>query len=236
MNRNTVVRYSRLLGDHARRLHDELVAFSPSDREVQLDEKWSYVYKKQAHCDPADPADDNRGDWWDHTAYDPEHRLVLCVVPGARGAEEAEAVVADVKERTEGRTLRLMTSDDYPAYETAIERVYGADVTTTPSGRPSRRMVPEKAVPPELTYATVEKQQAARPCGGDPGAPDLRDDGGAGEGPGAVAGEPSGQRVVPGAVQRDRPAQERAEGAEDVHVLEGLASARVDDLFYDVQL
>jgi IS1 family transposase len=99
------------------------------------------------------------GDWWDHTAYDPEHRLVLCVVPGARGAEEAEAVVADVKERTEGRTLRLMTSDDYPAYETAIERVYGADVTTTPSSRPSRRMVPEKAVPPELTYATVEKRQ-----------------------------------------------------------------------------
>jgi IS1 family transposase len=126
---------------------------------VQLDEKWSYVYKKQAHCDPDDPADDNRGDWWDHTAYDPEHRLVLCVVPGARGAEEAEAVVADVKERTEGRTLRLMTSDDYPAYETAIERVYGADVTTTPSGRPSRRMVPEKAVPPELTYATVEKRK-----------------------------------------------------------------------------
>jgi transposase-like protein len=31
VNRNTVVRYSRLAGDHARQLHDELVAFSPSD-------------------------------------------------------------------------------------------------------------------------------------------------------------------------------------------------------------
>jgi transposase-like protein len=31
VNRNTVVRYSRLAGDHARRLHDELVAFSPRD-------------------------------------------------------------------------------------------------------------------------------------------------------------------------------------------------------------
>src|SRR6516165_6786819 len=29
VNRNTVVRYSRLAGDHARQLHDELVAFSP---------------------------------------------------------------------------------------------------------------------------------------------------------------------------------------------------------------
>ena len=32
VNRNTVGRYSRLAGDHAKALHDELVAFSPSDR------------------------------------------------------------------------------------------------------------------------------------------------------------------------------------------------------------
>jgi LacI family transcriptional regulator len=31
VNRNTVVRYRRLLGEHARGLHDELVAFSPPD-------------------------------------------------------------------------------------------------------------------------------------------------------------------------------------------------------------
>jgi transposase-like protein len=29
VNRNTVVRYARLAGGHARQLHDELVAFSP---------------------------------------------------------------------------------------------------------------------------------------------------------------------------------------------------------------
>ena len=68
-------------------------------------------------------------------------------------------MVADVKRRTEGRIVRLITSDDYPAYKTAIERVYGEDVETTPSGRASRRMVPEKAVPPELTYATVEERK-----------------------------------------------------------------------------
>jgi transposase-like protein len=32
VNRNTVVRYCRVVGEHAQRLHDELVAFSPSDR------------------------------------------------------------------------------------------------------------------------------------------------------------------------------------------------------------
>jgi hypothetical protein len=29
---NTVIRYTKLAGEHAEKLHDELVAFSPSDR------------------------------------------------------------------------------------------------------------------------------------------------------------------------------------------------------------
>ena len=31
VNRNTVVRYARLAGEHARQVHDEVVAFSPDD-------------------------------------------------------------------------------------------------------------------------------------------------------------------------------------------------------------
>jgi IS1 family transposase len=85
--------------------------------------------------------------------------LVLCVIPGARGVEETEALVQGVKDRTGGRPVRLLTSDDYPAYKEAILHVYGAEVTTTPTGRPSRRMEPEKGPPPGLTYATVEKRR-----------------------------------------------------------------------------
>ena len=60
---------------------------------MQLDEAWSFVAKKQANCDPTDPADDHKGDWWDFVAYDAEHRLVLAVVPGARSIENAEEIV-----------------------------------------------------------------------------------------------------------------------------------------------
>src|SRR5206468_848674 len=86
--------------------------FPPETREVQLDEKWSFVAKKQAHCDPADPADDHKGDWWDHVAYDAEHRLVVAVVPGARSIENAEEAVQEVDDRTAGRADVLITSDD----------------------------------------------------------------------------------------------------------------------------
>jgi IS1 family transposase len=133
--------------------------FPPQTREVQFDEKWSYVFKKQEHCDPDNPADDHPGDWWDHVAIDAESRLVLAVVPGARDAEAVEEEVGEVKKRTGGRVLDLATSDDYPAYETALLNAYGEEVATTATGRPSRKMVPDKVPPAGMNYATVEKRR-----------------------------------------------------------------------------
>jgi hypothetical protein len=113
------------------------------------------VGKKQEHCDPTDPADAQKGDWWDHIAYDPEHRLVVSVVPGARVSENAEAVVADFKRRTGGRPMDLITSDEHRPYPAAILQTYGAEATATPSGSPMR--APQKVTPPSLYYATVHK-------------------------------------------------------------------------------
>ena len=92
-------------------------------------------------------------------ALDPESRLVLAVVPGARDAEGVEEVVGEVRRRTGGRVLDLVTSDDYPAYETALLEAYGQEVVTTAAGRPSRKMVLEKVLPPGMNYATVEKRR-----------------------------------------------------------------------------
>jgi hypothetical protein len=134
--------------------------FPPTTREVQFDEKWSYVYKKQAHCDPDAPADAHRGDCWDHTAIDSESRLVLAVVPAARDVEAVEQVVGEVKDRTAGRVLDLVTSDEYPAYRTALLNAYGEEVATTATGRRVRKMVPEKVPPEGMNYATVEKRRS----------------------------------------------------------------------------
>jgi hypothetical protein len=117
------------------------------------------VAKKQEHCDPENPADDQKGDWWDHVAYDPEHRLVVGVVPGARDRESVEEGVDDFRRRTGGRAMDLLTSDAYPAYEAAILRAYGQEVPTTPTGRPSRKLIAAKVPPPGLNYATVEKRR-----------------------------------------------------------------------------
>ncbi len=117
------------------------------------------MYQQQEHCDPANPADANWGDYWDQVAFDPVHKRLVNVVPGARGLEEAEAVVADFHRRTGGRVMDVMTTDGYPAYETAILQVYGETVTPGPTGRPGRPKAPYQAVPAGLNYATVEKRR-----------------------------------------------------------------------------
>jgi IS1 family transposase len=134
--------------------------FPPETREVQLDEKWAFVGKKQRNCDPGDPRDANRGDYWDHVAFDPEHKLVLAVVPGARVEANARAIVMEVARRTGPEPPALITSDEYPAYATAIEEVYSRPAPAPGRRGPGRpRIAPERRLPDEVTYATVHKHR-----------------------------------------------------------------------------
>ena len=113
--------------------------------------------KKEKRCDPANPADARRGDNWDHVAVDPEHRLVVSVVPGKRTTEKVETLVEDFKHRTGGRTMNLITSDEYRPYRLAILKAYGKKVTPKRTGKPGRRKSPYYKPAPDLRYATVHK-------------------------------------------------------------------------------
>lgn len=131
--------------------------FPPQTREVQFDEKWGFVGKKQAHCDPTNPDDESLGDCWDHTALDPETRLLLTLQPGKRTAQKACAVVAEVKKRTGGRTDMLLTSDEHESYAVAIEENYAHKVPQPRKPGPGRPPKPKRQMPEPLVYATVHK-------------------------------------------------------------------------------
>ena len=79
---------------------------------MQLDEKWSFVGKKQKNCAPEDPVDWFRGDQWDHVALDPASRLVLEVVVGPRTQDSAELLLEGVRARLGGRVPELVCSDE----------------------------------------------------------------------------------------------------------------------------
>jgi IS1 family transposase len=123
---------------------------------VQFDEKWSFVERKEKHCQPEDT---RRGDCWDHTAIDPESRWVVSLVVGKRTAEVVSEVLQDFHRRTGGRVMRLMTSDEYPAYVDAIRSTYGTTVVPPRTGRPGRPRKPDPRIPPEVTDATIHKHR-----------------------------------------------------------------------------
>jgi IS1 family transposase len=90
-------------------------------------------------------------------AFDPEHRLVVSVVPGKRTAENVQELVQDFRRRTEGRIPNLITTDEYAAYETAILEAYGEEVIPERTGQRGRPKAPYQVPPADLNYATVHK-------------------------------------------------------------------------------
>lgn len=68
-------------------------------------------------------------------------------------------MVLDFRRRTGSRVMRLLTSDEYPAYEEAIRDAYGTRVNPPRTGRPGRPRKPHTAVLPGVTYAAVHKQR-----------------------------------------------------------------------------
>jgi IS1 family transposase len=92
-------------------------------------------------------------------AFDPEHRLVVSVVPGKRTEEKTQELVQDFKKRTGGRIMNLMTSDELPAYKTAIAAVYSVEQPQPRTGRRGRPKKAKKVLPKKLCYATVHKER-----------------------------------------------------------------------------
>lgn len=124
-----------------------------------MDEKWSFVGKKEKNCDPDDPADDLCGDCWDHVALDPESRLVLEVLVGPRTTDMAEMLLEGVRDRLGGRAPELITSDEWSAYPEAILAVFGEVVEPPRTGRPGRPAGPRVEPPAGMCYATVHKER-----------------------------------------------------------------------------
>jgi len=132
-------------------------AFPPSTDTVQVDEKWSFVAKKEYNCDPTAEGYLAQGDQWDHIALDPDSRLVLSVVVGKRTLGTAVLLLEDVRERLGGRLPQLVTSDEHPAYPEALLEVFGQEVVPPRTGRPGRPAGPRREMPNDLCYATVHK-------------------------------------------------------------------------------
>jgi len=150
---------------------------------VQVDEKWSFVGKKQKHCKTHDEADWFKGDQWDHVALDPDSRLVLEVVVGPRTQDSAEVLLGGVRDRLGGRVPELVCSDEYPVYAEVLLSVFGEERIPPRTGRPGRPSGPRQGAPRGHVLRHGPQDQRAGPGDGGRGAAGVRGtrQGGAGE-------------------------------------------------------
>lgn len=124
---------------------------------MQLDEKWSWVFKKRKRCSEEELAHERVGDFWDHVAFDPEHRLVLGVVFGRRDQVNVQRLMVAVKAQLQGRVPSLITTDGYSGYAEVFQRVFGTMLKPTHKRGEPNPGGPKRLVPPELTHAMVQK-------------------------------------------------------------------------------
>lgn len=92
--------------------------------ECQLDEMWSFVYKKQGHLEPFEQLRNDIGDVWLHVAFEARLKLFVAIVPAKRTLESLRLVMRTVRLKSDGH-IPLFTSDEYSGNLDALLWEYG---------------------------------------------------------------------------------------------------------------
>ena len=127
--------------------------------QVQLDEMWTFVHKKERLLNEQEKANGEWGDNWIWIAFDPIHKLVVAMLLGDRTEEEAMGLLSRLRARLAERYLPLFTSDSLPHYAKAILHIFGAWIRPQRKGNRGRFPKPRPVPTEELRYATVHKER-----------------------------------------------------------------------------
>jgi len=112
-------RCQALLDEKMRGLHCEA---------VELDELWSFVFKKQRVLKRADRIQHPEyGDTYTFVALDPTTKMVVAYLVGKRDQKHTDRFVADLSQRIEGPVQ--LSTDGFLSYIAAIQRHFGYRAT-----------------------------------------------------------------------------------------------------------
>lgn len=124
IHRDTIMRLMVRIGNGCRNLmHERMRNLSCED--VQVDECWTFVGKKQ-HMLKEGESGDNAGDFWVWVALDADTKLVPVHRVGKRTKDDAVYFMRDLARRVSGRIQ--ISSDGLAAYVDAVEQGFGGQV------------------------------------------------------------------------------------------------------------
>jgi IS1 family transposase len=126
--------------------------------ECQLDELWTFIYKKEKQLPALEKVAEVYGDAWVWIAFSPVCKVVPAWVVGKRTLPHARRLVFRLKSASDGQ-IPFFTSDELPHDAEALLEVYGEQVHPQRKGTRGRFPKPYRVPPPDLCYAVVVKKR-----------------------------------------------------------------------------
>lgn len=149
IHRDTIMRLGVRLGETCADMMDEVMRDLPC-KDIQVDEIWCYVGKKQRHVKQED--DPSRvGDFWTWCAIDRDTKLVPTFTVGKRDRAHAQAFIWNLAPRLTNRVQ--LSSDALNLYVEAIENAFGGDIDygTIVKSYEAEPIGPGRYSPPKVT-------------------------------------------------------------------------------------
>jgi IS1 family transposase len=127
VHRDTIMRLGVRMGEGCQRIMDEKLR-NLSSKLIQVDEVWGFIGMKQKNANEKKVNEDRKvaGDVWTWVALDSETKLVPTFAVGDRSQYMANCFIEDLASRLSNRVQ--LSSDALRAYESAVERAFGANV------------------------------------------------------------------------------------------------------------
>ena len=124
VHRDTIMRLMVKTGNNCESIMDTQM-HKLTCKNIEVDELWTYVGKKQRHV----TIDDNPyevGDFWTFVAVDSDTKLIPCYKVGKRDLFTAKEFISDLSSRLDNRIQ--LSSDKLKAYVEAVEYGFGGNV------------------------------------------------------------------------------------------------------------
>ena len=125
VSKNTVTKLLTDLGVVCSIHQDRMLRDLPCER-IQCDEIWAFCYSKQKNVPEDKKGEFGYGDVWTHVALCADSKLAVSYLVGARGAVEAQQLMADVGKRLRHRAQ--VSTDGHAPYMLAVRDGFDGNV------------------------------------------------------------------------------------------------------------
>jgi IS1 family transposase len=118
VDQNTIMKMLVLAGERCEKVMGKFIVNVPV-KDVECDEIWAFVQKKEAHKGPEEAHDDSIGDAYCFVAIERHTKLVLNFALGRRSVATTQVFIEGLRHATSSQRFQI-TTDGFAPYRAAI--------------------------------------------------------------------------------------------------------------------